>query len=410
MPFFNYSYGDLSMTHELLQHENTRNGLSDAGAHCGAICDGGMPTFLLTHWVRDRQRGPHLQLEKMVQRQTRKTAEVYGLLDLGLITPGLRADINLIDLAVFDYLLLVTIIGKASTAKRKKVDGNDLLYQLFKELLGQDQEIAIGIVREMISLTAVWFPTEVYQRVPILLPWVVRDSSCRSKNTKNGKTPEEWGSPNPQGFLRDDNSMIKGIPKSLKIVGSKNSPVNGRYVNKGFVASHVWREVDLEVLANKDPRLNSFIPNLVWLPAQISKLSDIEGGLVQSALKAVSWHLYRDVKIEDPLSDAIEGTWNLLPIPTMLQEFQIKPEVLNYFAVTKNFYVARQNSFENYTKFIYECLNGITPTSKNITSRYLSGLPSVDKAELIRTLAFVRVHTSNEMAPALPPFSSKSPA
>ena len=97
MPFFNYSYGDLSMTHELLQHPHTRNGLSDAGAHCGAICDGGMPTFLLTHWVRDRARGPRLQLEHMVHRQTHQTATMYGLTDRGLIAPGLRADMNLID-------------------------------------------------------------------------------------------------------------------------------------------------------------------------------------------------------------------------------------------------------------------------------------------------------------------------
>jgi len=103
MPFFNYSYGDLSMTYELMQHEHTRNGLSDAGAHCGAICDGGMPTFLLTHWVRDRQRGPRLQLEKMVQRQTRKTAELYGLTDRGLIAPGMRADINLIDFEALSF-------------------------------------------------------------------------------------------------------------------------------------------------------------------------------------------------------------------------------------------------------------------------------------------------------------------
>ena len=97
MPFFNYSYGDLSMTYELMQHPHTRNGLSDAGAHCGAICDGGMPTFLLTHWTRDRSRGPRLNLEKMVARQTRQTAEMYGLTDRGLIAPGLRADLNLID-------------------------------------------------------------------------------------------------------------------------------------------------------------------------------------------------------------------------------------------------------------------------------------------------------------------------
>jgi N-acyl-D-aspartate/D-glutamate deacylase len=103
MPFFNYAYGDLSMTHELLNSPLTRNGLSDAGAHCGAICDGGMPTFLLTHWVRDRQRGPRLRLETMVARQTRKTAELYGLLDRGLIAPGLRADLNLIDYEALSF-------------------------------------------------------------------------------------------------------------------------------------------------------------------------------------------------------------------------------------------------------------------------------------------------------------------
>jgi N-acyl-D-aspartate/D-glutamate deacylase len=100
-PFFNYTTGDLSMSYELLQHPQTRNGLSDAGAHCGAICDGGMPTFMLTHWVRDRVRGPRLSLEHMVRRQTRHTAELHGLRDRGLVVPGYRADLNLID---FDAL------------------------------------------------------------------------------------------------------------------------------------------------------------------------------------------------------------------------------------------------------------------------------------------------------------------
>lgn len=96
-PFFNYSYGDLSMTYEAQLHPHTRMGLSDAGAHCGAICDGGMPTFMLTHWTRDRTRGPRLPLEFVVHRQTRQTAEFYGLLDRGAVVPGLRADLNVID-------------------------------------------------------------------------------------------------------------------------------------------------------------------------------------------------------------------------------------------------------------------------------------------------------------------------
>ena len=96
-PFFNYSYGDLSFTEAVTRHPHTRMGLSDGGAHCGAICDGGMPTFMLTHWTRDRRRGPTLPLEHVVHRQTSQTAALYGLADRGVVAPGMRADLNLID-------------------------------------------------------------------------------------------------------------------------------------------------------------------------------------------------------------------------------------------------------------------------------------------------------------------------
>lgn len=96
-PFFNYAYGDLSFQYEAHQHPSTRMGLADAGAHCRVICDGGTPTFMLTHWTRDRRRGPTLPLEHVVHRQTRQTAALYGLGDRGLVAPGMRADLNLID-------------------------------------------------------------------------------------------------------------------------------------------------------------------------------------------------------------------------------------------------------------------------------------------------------------------------
>jgi len=96
-PLFNYSEGSLDALYELHQHPNTLLGLSDAGAHCGAICDGGMPTFMLSYWGRDRQRGPKLPLEYLVRRQTRDTAAVFGLQDRGLLAEGYRADLNLID-------------------------------------------------------------------------------------------------------------------------------------------------------------------------------------------------------------------------------------------------------------------------------------------------------------------------
>lgn len=97
VPLFNYSGGDLDLVYELQEHKNTRLGLSDAGAHCGSICDGGMPTFMLTHWTRDRTRGKKVALEEMVRRQTSDTAQLFGLFDRGVIAPGMKADLNVID-------------------------------------------------------------------------------------------------------------------------------------------------------------------------------------------------------------------------------------------------------------------------------------------------------------------------
>jgi N-acyl-D-aspartate/D-glutamate deacylase len=72
-------------------------GIGDAGAHVGTICDASYPTYLLTHWTRDRTRGEQLPLELVVNKQTRRTAQTYGLLDRGLLAPGYRADLNVID-------------------------------------------------------------------------------------------------------------------------------------------------------------------------------------------------------------------------------------------------------------------------------------------------------------------------
>ena len=72
-------------------------GLSDGGAHCTSLLDAGVPTFMLTHWSRDRSRGPKLPLEMLVKRQTSETADFFGLCDRGRLAPGVRADINLID-------------------------------------------------------------------------------------------------------------------------------------------------------------------------------------------------------------------------------------------------------------------------------------------------------------------------
>ena len=97
-PLASYAYHDHEVIRELMTHPGTVLGLSDGGAHCGLICDASMPTYLLTHWVRDRSRGPRLAIEDVVRMQTARTAEVYGFADRGTLEPGKRADVNVIDL------------------------------------------------------------------------------------------------------------------------------------------------------------------------------------------------------------------------------------------------------------------------------------------------------------------------
>ncbi|MGB0621420.1 MAG: N-acyl-D-amino-acid deacylase family protein [Myxococcota bacterium] len=82
----------------MIEHPASAVGLSDGGAHCGLICDASFPTYLLTHWVKGRTRGDRLPLELVVHKQTKATADVYGLGDRGSLEVGKAADINVIDL------------------------------------------------------------------------------------------------------------------------------------------------------------------------------------------------------------------------------------------------------------------------------------------------------------------------
>ncbi len=97
LTFANYARGNLDDVREMLTHEYTIPGLSDGGAHVGTICDGSFPTTLLEHWARDRGE-TGLSLQFVVQRQARDTARAVGLNDRGVLAPGYRADLNVIDM------------------------------------------------------------------------------------------------------------------------------------------------------------------------------------------------------------------------------------------------------------------------------------------------------------------------
>lgn len=96
-PLGGYQGYSLDGQKRLLEHPNVLFGLSDGGAHCGVIADAGMPTFIMTHWGRDRTKGEKMELEFIVESLTSKTAEAFGMFDRGQIKEGLIADMNIID-------------------------------------------------------------------------------------------------------------------------------------------------------------------------------------------------------------------------------------------------------------------------------------------------------------------------
>jgi N-acyl-D-amino-acid deacylase len=97
LPLLNYGGGSYDGLHEMMLDPASVQGLGDAGAHVGLVCDASMTTYLLTHWARDRIRGPRLPLESVVRRLTHDPAQLYGFGDRGVIAPGYKADLNLID-------------------------------------------------------------------------------------------------------------------------------------------------------------------------------------------------------------------------------------------------------------------------------------------------------------------------
>jgi N-acyl-D-aspartate/D-glutamate deacylase len=137
-----YSYGNLDDMREMILHPNAALGLSDGGAHCGAICDASIPTFMLTHWARDRDRGEKLPLELVVQKQSRDTARLYGLNDRGVVVPGYRADLNVIDFDALSLALPELVHDLPGGARRliQRADGYRCTFVAGEETMRDGEE------------------------------------------------------------------------------------------------------------------------------------------------------------------------------------------------------------------------------------------------------------------------------
>lgn len=125
LPAANYTEGNLSAVREMLGHPDTVMALADGGAHYGLICDSSFPTYFLQRWARDAAEHERIELPKAIAELTSKTAATVGLTDRGLLAPGMKADINVIDFDRLQLRVPEIVYDLPAGGKRmlQKVDG-----------------------------------------------------------------------------------------------------------------------------------------------------------------------------------------------------------------------------------------------------------------------------------------------
>ena len=266
---------------------------------------------------------------------------------------------------------------------QRKADGNHILYHyLQKELLTSDVWLFQMLTARLVTDLGVWIHPDTYSEMPVLLPFVVRDSRCR----KSVGGQEAWGAPDKDGYFRDDNSMIKGLAKQL-VASKKSSPIYaGRALGNGFTACHVWRAIKGDgKFASRNPRLNSFIPNLVWLPAQVAKLTDREGSFVQTYLQALSWKIYRDKKVKKKIKRHSEEAWKLLHCPVEIPEDGLPDkDELNYFDHSESFVRKKAEKLQSVLSLLEVAIKGAKCKKKMVSGRYDSGISGVGQKKLVK--------------------------
>lgn len=263
------------------------------------------------------------------------------------------------------------------------IDGDNILYHYFRdELMKKETEESRMLIQHMIKNLSIWLPIKLYKKIPVLLPFSIRDHSCRKSVNKK---LEEWGSCDANGYFRDDNTLIKAIPRRFRIV-SKNRAYAKQKMGKGFVASHIWRKLSYQSeLASKNPLTNTFVPNLVWLPRQISKLTDREGSFAQRYLQGLSISIYRNVELTKEKYDFIKHIWNNLPVPAGITVKEDEKNDLNFFEMS-------EKDVEKRVKLLLdqiELIKNPLPKKKLYCSRYFatySMLPKKTKSFFIDKL------------------------
>jgi hypothetical protein len=201
--------------------------------------------------------------------------------------------------------------------------------------------------RRLLLATGVWMPLEVYTQWPVLYPWVVRDNQLAN---------HEKGIAHPiSGLQRNDNGPIgrlkNGLPVSWATAGSAFHLKPLKRGQQQWWQSHVWEGM------TTNPLTNSFVPNLVWLPEAVGRLTDpdatgAKSTLFQEEIKAIAWSLYRHAPVVEPLRETVERIWRTIPEPQATGLEPDEVDLVNWFKPTASFLAQRTKQHDQIWKAV----------------------------------------------------------
>ena len=229
------------------------------------------------------------------------------------------------------------------------------------------------LVARLFFRCAVWWPPRLARCFPVLVPWAVRDRSCRYD-----QGPESWGSPRSDGYLRDDNSIIKKLPLTLPITAPPSSPYDCRKLGTGFTACHIWRGTSDGTASGEHAFLYSFLPNLVWLPRPLAPLTDTDMAFPQVLLKATTLRMFTAEEPARAVAQYIRNNWRHLALAeaaSVIPDGWTSPTDLATFTPTVDYARRRLKYNRKLTAGVAAAASGEPLARRIICSRYTVGLP-----------------------------------
>lgn len=231
---------------------------------------------------------------------------------------------------------------------------------------------------DLLQTLSIWWQPSAASTLPVMTPWAIRDRRARYD-----QGPEMWSAPRDDGYLRDDNSVIKKLPLPLYVIHPGAGPYDDRRPWRGFTACHIWRETIDSGLGGTDPWIYSFMPNLVWLPTPLAALTDYDLR-VQCVVQRTSTRLYRSVE-SSPVQHRIDYAWSRLVVDledSEDDELALEASQLAMFDVTPAFVQRRLKSIDEFAKGADDVLRLGAPVGKLFSSRYTAGIPTVAPGHL----------------------------